>query len=428
MATTNSIAVISDLHLGANLSTLVNVSNGQPQVNNDVVEKIKDSIVQSIGNENNLSYLIILGDLFDQSLASYKDVWSAAKAFFHSIEDLADNIVYVPGNHDFSMWHYFEQDICITSKAKVDQPLKDFNYSVPGVFYPNADGNLTCEPLDKLGLGKLYDGGYFRNLWWPEDSNKQFIVIYPNLYFVEASGDTTLLTHGQYFDPFWSILGHICLDCIDSILPGKKYHDKNSIKELVELNYTTSLLDSSDMGGAGIFSEMVRKVNDDIAQQDYHDIDPIKASLLKHIGELIELNCLEKTALKIGLSMINPKKKTTPALNNPNYVLERMANICDYLLLSLKEISGYKLPNTVTNPITINRLIFGHTHIPSKPDDPVDKSTATFTQNSSAICRNTGGWVLDKNKQFNAGIAIYNNNSWQMCNIDQKGIGQPFAI
>jgi predicted phosphodiesterase len=52
-----------------------------------------------------VDYLVLLGDIVDFSVASYREAYRQARCFFRRLQDdgLAEEIVYVPGNHDFDV-------------------------------------------------------------------------------------------------------------------------------------------------------------------------------------------------------------------------------------------------------------------------------------------------------------------------------------
>ncbi len=95
------LAIISDTHLGDPMSTMVKpTDNGGWEICDNY-----DQFTAKAGKEND--YLILLGDILDFSVAGYQKAYEAAKVFFEKIQEdkIANEIIYVPGNHDADLWH-----------------------------------------------------------------------------------------------------------------------------------------------------------------------------------------------------------------------------------------------------------------------------------------------------------------------------------
>ena len=79
------LAIISDTHFGDNNCTLVkNDTKGQRIVKGPKYNEFRDAT--GIGND----YLVLAGDIFDFSIASYEKSYAYARNFFKLIRD--DNI------------------------------------------------------------------------------------------------------------------------------------------------------------------------------------------------------------------------------------------------------------------------------------------------------------------------------------------------
>ena len=122
-------AAVSDTHFGDPNCTLI--------VKNQAGKYVKcpkyDAFKKAAGTKND--YLVLLGDIFDFSIIEYKEVYAAAKAFFLLIQqdNIAGEIIYVPGNHDPSVWHIVEHQVNIINRIKNHKPTKRFRQSVPGI-------------------------------------------------------------------------------------------------------------------------------------------------------------------------------------------------------------------------------------------------------------------------------------------------------
>ena len=120
------IVMISDTHFGDPMCTLVNHDTLAPG-------KAYKNFTEKAGQEND--YLVLLGDIIDFSIVGYAKAYTVAKAFFRLIKQdkIAKSIIYVPGNHDFEMWHTVECQINIIRQVREGRPPRQFHWSVPGL-------------------------------------------------------------------------------------------------------------------------------------------------------------------------------------------------------------------------------------------------------------------------------------------------------
>ncbi len=131
----SGIAVASDLHLGDPNSYLA-----KP-------EGIR-AFVEAIGE---VEQIILLGDVLDLSIASFGEAWKAAKPFFDALHNCTKRILYVPGNHDFSLWQYLEHDVMVTQRIRNGLSPEPFRYSVPAIVKCQAEGvNLKLKALPTI--------------------------------------------------------------------------------------------------------------------------------------------------------------------------------------------------------------------------------------------------------------------------------------
>lgn len=430
-----NISVISDLHLGADSSVLIDNRNSTTTAN---MTNFKNAVIKDLPG-GKVDYLVLLGDVFDLSVTSFKNSWITAGIFLNSIEDITDNIVYVPGNHDFTMWHYLEQDINVTNKIRSGSLPSGFRYTAPGIMNSSIKkdkNNNKLGPCFIYDVSPPYDGGYFKSLWKGE--NKQFFVAYPNLYIFSSADDVALLTHGQYFDTFWSILGFLCLNCADKYLKNA-VNGELTISEFVQVNYPLSILDASAIGQSGIFADLAQQLTEDVAKGDLSKIKDIKKRILKVIDKKIEFKgnfswikeYLSDKTIDLGEyiadKIIEDLSKKKGTRFNENYIKEHTDDIKEYLVMSDRELSEIKKSlSSDSAPNNISRLIFGHTHVSSRPGEQSKIRFASSAQPTS--CLNTGGWILNSSGSFNAAVANFKAGKWTMTQIDADGIGDTFDI
>jgi len=423
-------AVISDLHLGADNCVLFT----NPQNNAQIPEPLPPMVQLEDALRNNsdggrLDYLVLLGDVFDLSLTSFDRAWLIAKLFFEKIDamNITDKIIYVPGNHDFMMWHYFEQDINTTNRIREGRMPIGFNFSVPGyALLPNA----TRFILDGVTPGS-YEGGIFSSLW--HGDNKEFLVAYPNLYLVK-DGVATVITHGQYFDLAWRVLSYLGLECADDFLDNE-VAGEYTMKEFIGMNYPFSILDSSAIGQSGIFSALAQKVVLDTSNGDYSKLEIFLNRLKPALDKLNNYKGFWKYALESGSDIViagivkelkgalSLAKHAKPSRYNADFVRENAEAIIDFLKITQRELRAI-----FQGSFEIDTLLFGHTHVASKN---AGDQRIRISSNSqlSTLCMNTGGWVADKNGNFDGAIAFFDTNlGWKMVNADQITVYPAFPF
>ncbi len=434
---TKRIAVISDLHLGAGESVLV---LGKPTddastywtLDLDTLGALRKAAMG--GSDQKLDALVILGDLFDLSLASFEESWQAAKVFFTALQDWTDRIVYVPGNHDFTMWHYLEQDIHVTSRTQANPPRdpRPFRYTVPGILHQGQFAN--CKPMFLSGLdeelGKNgYTGGFFKGLW--QGDGKEFLVAYPNFYVLDDKGQLTLLTHGQYFDGFWNGLGRVVLKAAyDEVALQDKTGKTMTIHEMVQLNYPTSVLNASAIGQAGIFADLARKLHDDFGKENYKRAEKILdrlfvllraqvsiAGWLGWLKEWVVKKVLDKIKQHIEEKVFTHDNPIVARFNQ-EYVLQNQKSIESYVRMSQEEFTAIA---PKPSAYRIERLVFGHTHEPSRAGE--QEKLIMHQDGHPVVCRNTGGWVLKGNGGFDASVACFDGTQWTMVPVSRLGAG-----
>lgn len=164
----NKIIVISDVHLGEE-GCLFNDKNILHEFKNKISSETRMGTVDE---------LIILGDLFDLSLASQEKVYEKAGEFFKEIKEIEhlNNIVFVPGNHDHHIWTSIIEDDQIIRKIK--------------------NGTLPEKSLQRVNL--IYEDNTFLS-GFMKGTRKKLAVAYPNL-FRDTGGTLYFFHHGHLLD------------------------------------------------------------------------------------------------------------------------------------------------------------------------------------------------------------------------------------
>jgi DNA repair exonuclease SbcCD nuclease subunit len=247
------MAIVSDTHFGDPVCTLVDhdkpfEGDGSPR------QGVKyDAFVEKAGTEND--YLILLGDIFDFSIVGYARAYQMAKAFFLLIkrDRIAKSIIYVPGNHDFEMWHTVEHQIRVIHQLSKGRPAQPFRWSAPGLIDDRKDRKrgfrlpgiideiVRPERMDQKV--KMYLNTITKN---KDDSGEEtnFYFAYPNLYMV-TDHESILMTHGHYLEAYWTLLGEWTMKIGQEDL---KIGDALDVRELVAINFPSCQLACSGVG------------------------------------------------------------------------------------------------------------------------------------------------------------------------------------
>ena len=109
-----------------------------------------------------------------------------------------------------------------------------------------------------------------------------FNFAYPNLYLVTTAGETVLLTHGHYFEAYWTLLGEWAMRIAGEDLP-LEHSGEVSIRELVGLNFPLHQLACSGVGQARPLTALARRLQLDLIGGDTARVD----RYLRHVVMLL---------------------------------------------------------------------------------------------------------------------------------------------
>jgi len=189
----NSVAVISDAHMGAGNSILDDPTE---------MHRFRDFVIEHVGKSE---VLVLLGDIFDLSLARYEETVPKVQSLLKIVASCADRLIYVPGNHDHHIW------LLASERAEVMDVLPE----VPHGFYPRTDRIYGSDALPFLaqlmGVPKIE-------------------ICYPNVYVMpkDAPGLAYVLHHGHYVEDTFTIISDLYADLFNGKVP--------TLEELEELN------------------------------------------------------------------------------------------------------------------------------------------------------------------------------------------------
>ncbi len=402
------LAVISDVHFGDRSSTLAGIDEqGKARLG-----RTFEAFAAAAGKAND--YLVLLGDIFDFSVSDYATAYSIASIFFAEVNrrGLAREILYIPGNHDFSFWNIALHEINVINQLKAGQ-LPKMRWTIPAVLDARAT-HYGSSPLTLVGVGQKapasvtkhggkYGGLFLDQFTVPPNSALAPMTVnvaYPNAYVCDSKG-CTLLTHGHYFESYWSMT----LAIVQRIL-GRDLVLKSGcvdLEALVAVNFPLNELASAGVGQAGPLTDVVRQIVADLrtgnvtreeqyvnAAFEYLDDDVFKFGPWGFLKEMLTDSFIGicKTAV---LGALRIQKELPRARNNRHFLddprvcanVDLFLRACSVELKTIRE-SGIDVPD-------VNSLIFGHTHDSIPSSAPVSHPFPG-THKTLSIC-NTGGWL-----------------------------------
>ncbi len=415
------LAIISDTHFGDKWCTLVRYSlkNGKKQY--EIGKKYLD-FKEAAGKNND--YLILLGDVFDFSVASYKDAYDAAKVFFKQVQqdEIAKEMIIIPGNHDGDLWHTVEYEVNVIDQLKKGRAPRHFKMSVPGLIDDRnnsvyKDKGLVLPDISEHEQPHAKYGGLFLDHITqdedPKNTNKLigkptiFNFVYPNLYLL-TDNESILLTHGHLLDEYWTMTGNWALKVFGDDLNVKT---PLNLKDTIALNFPLSQLACSGIGQAGALTELFQKLLHDINNSHLTKIKKYLNKLDNEIDKLTNypwtkfyMEILTDLASKYGKKkLVKILSKIKKARFDKDYyqrpaVKKRLTSFINSSIQELKELNLNKDTNfQITMPKTV---IFGHTHdpIPWNYEKAPQTEYFHFPHESYPMkMYNSGGWIKKEN-------------------------------
>jgi len=390
------LAIISDTHFGDPMCALMDKSKkGVDIINDEMYRKLREAVGEDI------NYLILLGDILDDSIVNYCEAYKIAKIFFKRIktDGIAREIIYIPGNHDFDVWHTVEYQVNVINRINKGLPVRLFKQSLPAVMdlrEKSTNKDLVLPGVEEKKGTIKYSGLFLDNITGI-GSPTHFNFAYPNMYII-TDDRTILLTHGQYFQQYWSIAGEVITKIAKKDL---QIDYPISIKELVGLNFPTNQLASSGVGQAYPLTPLIRKIQRDVKDGDFKDLKKYIERLKKYTDENMEFPILQSYKELFSDFVLNQIKKVifnyieeieSPRFDSGFIFSEDFENrFTAYYKSCLEEIEELKDENiNVPDP---DFMIFGHTHAPIPWNSGKVKKITINNQTRKITLYNTGGWL-----------------------------------
>ena len=394
MRSVESAIVISDLHLGREVSYLDSRSK--------YFNQNRDNLLEVLEEFRDVEEVVINGDLFEIALSGWNVVCEQANHFFDMLHEVIkpDRIVFIPGNHDHHLWYSLVEKVFVFDAIKEHKNIPD-KYQYPFCF------------IDKLFTSRnpAHERYMILPECWPGKNKPEFIIKYPHhlLKIVQKNGERHyFFTHGHYLEPLFRPINYL-------IEPAR-------IDELEGFNALWLESFNYQLGHASRLSEKVMAIITSY-EQGY---EKSKRKVKKILNEIF-LNFQRKTrlgdigsfllrsAINIGLRHFPSKggcalfkqALNKKLLNEIKFYLEK------YILQRYVPDNYEKLalpsPKKIPLPFT---FLFGHTHRPNFSLQFLSKSKITIDNYTIPVI-NTGGWLRIDSKMGrgeNAGILLIDGN------------------
>jgi len=407
------LAILSDLHLGDDHCSLVSIrgAGGATLVEarfNQLCEVLRQQ------SDGSYDYLVLLGDVLDFSIASYTNAYAAGRVFFQALarQRLFGDVIYLPGNHDYSLWQSVQHDLNVVSHVAAGRPPSNKS-TISGILdaRPNAADMLTLVGIRPRQSSPRRYGGLFLDTMLEttasggagsELARPRFAVAFPNLYLIEADETVTLLTHGQFFEPYWTFLLDLALATFGSDL-RLDGGTAPSIADIVAINSGTSQMTSAGLGQSGTLGRLISRIQDDVEAGRVEELGGYVHHMVQHFAGLANadwLNLLVRQARPLIQHQIDRgfsggmeslvKGRTRRVVESAagsrlmNVYLWACTHECTEVIPSVDPAAPAPTPGR------LSRLIYGHTHDAHGFDNP-DRILLSGRPELEIV--NTGGWL-----------------------------------
>lgn len=411
------IAIISDTHFGDDQCSLVRLESNQP-----VVKEGYSRFKELVGQGND--YLVLAGDILDFSIASYDKAYQCARRFFQEIQKdtIASEIIYVAGNHDADIWHIVQHQRSVINRLEKRKDPEAYEHSVAAIIDDRARSAAECKglTLDKVTPqqqgGRKYGGMFLDKITTPDTI---FNFAYPNLYVV-TDNETVLVTHGQYFESYWAILGELATTIArDDLRVGEV-----DVEEMVEMNFPLNQLACSGIGQAGCLTRLVRQVQRDVKNGDLERIKEYLDRLGKKIDEITDYGWIKELVTDLIIKgakheLLASLEKMEETRDSEDFffkqeVQDRLKGFYDSAVLEVASINTRPPFNKPGCGIPAPwKLICGHTHVPipwNARNLPAVRCISSYAPKLVTV-HNTGGWLKKSDGSIPAEIFKYETNA-----------------
>lgn len=255
---------MSDLHLGEETSVLnffIYNKRGKKirQKGELVVNKITQELDKIKSGENygeKIKYLILVGDVFDLSLSTFKESAENVQIFLRKIcaSETVEEIIYLPGNHDHHIWFQIVENRNFVSKIERKESL-DFFYDR----VTDPDEVLK----DTFITGLMPEG-------------KSIGVTYPNFELM-LKDQVIVFHHGHFNERMWTLT----TDIFDEYLENYDLEELEICNSPLTEMFWYALGQAGRLGAGGLGE----KIYTGVINNDFKMIEKISEQIFDSIDE-----------------------------------------------------------------------------------------------------------------------------------------------
>lgn len=373
--------ILSDLHLGAENSLLTAITDvrnpkADPTRTSPVLEAFVSCLEHLVGRNDGPERptLVLAGDILELALADDETALSVFEQFagraFGPGNLFADDVWFVPGNHDHHLWEtareaiYADQVRQLSADEAIPPPVH-----ATCLFPKETDAAIKTELLTAVVERRHRDAGVHLR------------AVYPNLGLATADRSRAVIVHhGHYVESMYQLMSSLNQMMFDKPVP-------TDVAEIEGDNFAWIDFFWSSLGRSGDVGDDVNRIYDML--QSEKAMDRLVLTLATAISQKAPGGPARRwLTRKVMRDLFGHLAKRAGRLerHHPTEPLSANAQkgLAAYLegpLLS--QISGEleSIPKTT--------LVFGHTH------KPFEATRQPAGYNGAVHLANTGGWVVD---------------------------------
>jgi UDP-2,3-diacylglucosamine pyrophosphatase LpxH len=373
--------ILSDLHFGAENSILTALDStsdpcADPTKRSAVLEGFVECIATLI--EHNEGHdpptLILAGDILELALADDE----VATAVFEQFTDLvirehrlfADEIWYVPGNHDHHLWESARERLYAETVRSLP-PETPFPPPTHATRLFAKQGDVALDAALLTAVIQRHN----------PDTTSKVRVVYPNLGLVTQDSKRVLAVHhGHFIESMYLLMSNLNQLMFDKPLP-------KDVAEIEEDNFAWIDFFWSSLGRSGDVGEDVNRIYDML--QSEKAVDQLVLTLATAISQRAPGGRFRRRVTRaVVRDLFTHVLKRAGRLERHHPTDSLSANAQKGLQVYL-EGPLYTQLSTELGSAPQTTLVFGHTHKPFESQKPA----AGF--GTPVRLANTGGWVVD---------------------------------
>ncbi|MCD4806698.1 MAG: metallophosphoesterase [Methanococcoides sp.] len=378
---------ISDLHLGEEDSILTALSKSGVDTNNpgpvmvELIRCLKELISKNEGDRK--PTLILNGDIVELALSTTEIsamVFERFRELFREEgeEELFDQIIYVPGNHDHHLWERTRETQYLGYIKRHPERKLPAPWHKTEMFMKETDNLPHCDFLESLlnRHSSDEDPTFARDL--------KILVAYPNLGLRSENSDRCIVIHhGHFVESKYRLMSRLKADIF-----GVNKEMPEDIQELEAENFAWIEFLWSAIGRSGDVGEEVETL-----YEHMHNSEHMKKYISKMAEKLAKRydlpgpeDWVEKKIMQTIIEWaFDQFSKGEREVRSTTMGEETEKGISLYLNTTWNQIKEE------CNGWTPSELVFvfGHTH------KPCEEHVSMDWLNGNVPVYNTGGWVVD---------------------------------